>query len=234
MTDTNASAEPSRPIVLGSRSPRRRELLGSLLGGLFPDAFDPIAIDIRPPRSADEDPLDDLADEADLTRRLGDIVAGKMRLVLDDLPPGDMRPVLAADTAVVLDDPLRSLGQPPEGDAYAATVRDWLRQMGGTVHRVITAVELSFVPPEADAAAGGRQSWTTQQTTRVRLKTLSPDLIDWYLATGEPRGKAGGYAVQGLGSVLIDRIEGSLTNVIGLPLEPLRTVLPAVLGGPNA
>ena len=192
-------------IVLASRSPRRLELLRLLR----PDE----PIEVCPPADSDEDPLDDLRDEADLQRRLAAIVAGKAEQVQRQLHRrGEFDPtaaIIAADTAVILDDPLRSLPQPPDGADYAATVRDWLHQMGGRGHRVLTAVELRQ----------GDLTLAATCTTGVRMRPLDDATIDWYIATGEPRGKAGGYAVQGLGSVLIDRVEGSLSGVIGLPLE---------------
>ena len=185
------------PITLASRSPRRRELLAMLVPN--------DAIVVRPPSDAEEDPLDHLAGEADLAARLAAIVTKKADLVAAATSPARL---LAADTTVIAGDGLDSLGQPAD-DAEAAA---FLKRLSGRPHRVITAVELR---------EGGR-THRGLVTTTVRFRELSDSMIDWYVGTGEPLGKAGGYAIQGAGSVLVAAVEGSLSNVIGLPLEWLR------------
>lgn len=110
--------------------------------------------------------------------------------------------VLAADTMVVHQG--RALGQPRDRDEAAAM----LTALGGTTHRVVTGV----------AAMRGERRAERRVATRVAFRPLDPDRIRWYLATGEADDKAGAYALQGAGAVLVDRIEGSDTNVIGLPL----------------
>lgn len=117
--------------------------------------------------------------------------------------PSDL--VIAADTEVVLDD--RVLGK-PDGEAGA---RDMLRSLSGRAHLVVTAVHV--LHGEAEAAAVDQ--------TIVHLRPLTDDEIAAYVATGEPFGKAGAYAIQGAGAMFVDRIEGSDTNVIGLPLATL-------------
>ncbi len=116
-------------------------------------------------------------------------------------------PVLGADTTVVAEGVI--LGKPGD-DGEARTM---LERLSGRVHDVLTGVALELA---------GRQ-WTAVEMTRVRFLPLSVDEIDWYIASGEPRGKAGAYAIQGLASRFIDRVEGSYTNVVGLPI-------PAVYG----
>jgi septum formation protein len=110
--------------------------------------------------------------------------------------------VLAADTEVVQGG--RSFGKPTDrADAVAM-----LASLSGRTHEVVTGV----------VARRGEGRRHTMVTTRVSFRTLTADEIAWYVATDEPMGKAGGYAMQGAGAVLIDRIDGSVSNVIGLPL----------------
>ncbi len=117
-------------------------------------------------------------------------------------PPTDEVVVLAADTTVVLDG--ESLGKPRD-DTEAAGM---LRRLSGRTHEVLTAL----------AVHRGQQRLATTVTTRVRFRVLTDREVAWYLATGEPRDKAGAYALQGAGAALVDHLDGSDTNVIGLPL----------------
>ena len=120
--------------------------------------------------------------------------------------------VLAADTEVVIDG--RILGKPVDaGDA-----RRMLRLLAGTVHDVLTAVVL----------VGRSRELEEVVTTRVWFAPLSDDEIDWYVASGEPMGKAGAYAIQGLGARFVDRIDGSWSNVVGLPVATAYRLLRAV------
>ncbi|MBS9402046.1 septum formation inhibitor Maf [Halomonas sp. TRM85114] len=111
-------------------------------------------------------------------------------------------PVLGADTAVVCDGAI--LGK-PEGREHAATM---LRSLSGRGHEVLTAVAVSGPFGLLDACV----------TTRVEMRDLTDDEIAAYWATGEPVGKAGGYAIQGLAAVFVARVEGSHSAVVGLPL----------------
>lgn len=110
--------------------------------------------------------------------------------------------VLAADTVVVLDG--RALGKPRDRDDAAAT----LRALSGRTHQVTTGV----------AVVRGPVSAATRVTTAVTFRPLSEHEIAWYVATEEPDDKAGSYGLQGAGAALVARVEGSDTNVIGLPL----------------
>ncbi len=110
--------------------------------------------------------------------------------------------VLAADTIVVLDGAI--LGKPADPEAARAS----LAALSGREHTVHTAVVV-----RAD-----RRCVTQLCTTRVSFRRLSPHDIDTYLATREPYDKAGGYGIQGPGALLVDRLRGSYTNVMGLPL----------------
>lgn len=112
--------------------------------------------------------------------------------------------VLAADTMVLLDGEL--LGKPADGD----DARRMLRRLAGQEHTVLTAIAL------ADGGADRMES--TVETSRVRIAPLSRDEIDWYVGTGEPLDKAGSYAIQDLGALLVESVSGNYTNVVGLPL----------------
>lgn len=116
--------------------------------------------------------------------------------------PGDL--VLAADTVVVLDEEI--LEKPV--DSVDAT--NMLRRLSGREHRVLTGVTLRGVETPQEA--------TEVSESRVEIRPLSDEEIAWYVATGEPDDKAGGYALQGLGGLFVERISGSSSNVIGLPL----------------
>jgi len=112
-------------------------------------------------------------------------------------------PVLGADTVVVIGD--RTLGK-PENKEQAV---EMLQLLGGRIHRVITAVALQD--------QGGDSEYRLS-VTRVGLRVVSSAEARAYWETGEPRDKAGGYAIQGLGAVFVDYIEGSFSGVVGLPL----------------
>lgn len=118
-------------------------------------------------------------------------------------------PVLAADTVVVVDGEI--MGKPAD-DADAVRM---LKTLSGKAHDVITGVVI---------AVGGRDI-AEAVTTRVHVLPLSDDEIAWYVASGEPRGKAGAYAIQGRAARFIERIEGSWSNVVGLPISTVHRML---------
>ncbi len=203
-----------RPVVLGSRSPRRQELLQLLV------PRDQIII--KPPRTSEEAGFENLSQPADIAQRLCDIVEAKRKDVHEQLTLEEKTNgvALVADTIIVALNAHGSytvLGQPPEPD-WRSSVRDWfLNYYSGRTHQAWTGLCLWN-----DAGI----LISTTVTTTVVFHEVSPAEIDWYLATEESRGKAGGYALQGLASVFIRRVEGSLSNVVGLPLEVLKQVLP--------
>ncbi len=150
------------------------------------------------PSRVDEDRLA-AADPAAFTRRAA---RHKARAVAERSPAGSW--VLGADTSVVLDE--RLLGKPRD----VAHGRRMLQQLSGRDHEVLTAVCLQ-------RAGDGRPAELLART-RVSFRTLAPDWIEGYLASGEPMDKAGAYGIQGLGALLVRAIDGSYTNVVGLPL----------------
>ena len=119
-------------------------------------------------------------------------------------PAHRRRWILAADTLVVVNN--RVFGKPRD----ARDCRSMLRDLSGKRHRVITG----FCILEPD----GNKTHREAVSTRVRVKKLSALEIEAYIATGEPFGKAGAYAIQGIGAFMVEGIEGSYTNVVGLPV----------------
>lgn len=200
-------------VILGSRSPRRLELLQLLV------PRDRILV--RPPRSPVEDDFDGLCDPETIAARLQKIVTTKYQDVKQQLTMHERQTALGivADTIIVGQQPngsLSVLGQPPLADAEA-TVRNWFsRYYSGKTHSAWTGVTL-WSPSGI--------LFTEIVKSEVTFREVHPQEIDWYLTTGESLGKAGGYALQGLASIFVSRVEGSLTNVVGLPLEILRPVL---------
>ncbi len=144
----------------------------------------------------DETPLDNEAAEDYVVRlALEKARAVRQHSVAEGLP------VLGADTAVVVDG--RLLGK-PEGLAHA---RQMLQLLSGREHRVMSAVAL----------VRGREA-VQLSVSQVWFRPLSGNEIDVYWRTGEPQDKAGAYAIQGVGAIFIQRLEGSYTGVMGLPL----------------
>lgn len=150
---------------------------------------------IRPPE-VDERPREGEQPAALVARLAGSKARAVHRV-------GDREVVLAADTVVVLDG--EPLGK-PGNDAAAA---EMLQRLSGRTHEVLTAVAV-----HTDGACH-----RATETTRVRFRPLTAEEVTWYLETGEPRDKAGAYGLQGAGAALVERVEGSDTNVIGLPLS---------------
>ncbi len=117
--------------------------------------------------------------------------------------------ILAADTEVVIDG--RILGKPASPENAGAM----LSILSGEAHDVLTAVVVRNHEREVSEVL----------TTRVRFARLSAEDIAWYIASGEPMGKAGAYAIQGLGARFVERIEGSWSGVVGLPIATVHRLL---------
>ncbi len=195
-------------FVLGSRSPRRRELLQSVVGAE--------RLIVRPPTNSDEEGLQGLHDEASIRERLNRIVQAKMQNVAASVQSefeagANSVCVITADTIVVAQDPRLGpvvLGQ-PAAPAWQDDVRDWmLRLYSATTHEVWTGFQLRF----------GDQSHDQIVISKVGFCQLTSVMVERYIVTGESIGKAGGYAVQGAAAAFVESIEGSLTNIIGLPV----------------
>jgi septum formation protein len=143
------------------------------------------------PAYVEDDPPD--ADPIELVRRHAE---GKARSV-----HAGGRLTLGVDTTVVLDD--RVYGKPQDGDDAARM----LHELAGRTHTVVSGVCLLGAPGDVVA----------HESTGVTFRTLSPETVVGYVASGEWAGRAGAYAIQGLGGRLVERIEGDYLNVVGLP-----------------
>jgi septum formation protein len=185
-------------LILASASPRRRELLAG--AGL---AFEVVPANVDETMRPGETPEEHVER---LAREKAGAVAGR-------LAPAPMRLVLGSDTVVVLDGEV--LGKPRD----AAHAEALLARLAGRTHRVLTGV--------AVAASGGPALRSRVVESRVRMRTASTAEIRAYVATGEPLDKAGAYALQGEGRRFVASVEGSETNVIGLPLEETLALLRA-------
>jgi septum formation protein len=179
-------------LVLASESPRRRELL-ALAGFDFIVRARPVA-EIRAPGESPVDYVRRLAREKARAARQP-LRVGAQQQSSDEI-------LLGADTVVVLGE--RVLEKP----ADANDARSMLRALSGHEHVVITGICL---------LAGDREI-VDSESTRVQFAEWSDREIDEYVLTGEPMDKAGAYAIQGLASKFVDRIEGCYFNVMGLPL----------------
>jgi septum formation protein len=198
----DASADLSREleghaIVLASASPRRRCLLEG--AGL---AFEVLAADIPEERSPGEAP-------ADFARRLARDKAGAVAL-RPDIRSDAL--VIGADTIVVIDGDV--LGKPRD-ETHAVEL---LGRISGREHEVITAVAVAL----AGEASPAR---TIAVSSRVHMRPAERSELEAYVATGEPLDKAGAYGLQGGGRRFVTRVDGSETNVIGLPLEETLALL---------
>ena len=127
---------------------------------------------------------------------------------------GEGEIVLGVDTVVATE--LEIWGKPPNADAAAET----LRRLSGRTHLVVSGVALVRATGDVQAATA---------STEVTFRPLDEGLLEWYVATGEWDGRAGGYAIQGRGAALIERIDGDYLNVVGLPVATLLGLWPGLL-----
>jgi septum formation protein len=187
-------------LVLASASPRRQELLRK--------AGIPFSVQ---PADIDETPL-----VGEAARECAERLAREKALAVSRRRPQDY--VLGADTIVVVDGNI--LGKPRDaGDAARM-----LRLLAGRMHEVITGVSV-VGPGVRGQGSGASESKTASQSTLVTMCALSDDEIRGYVATGEPMDKAGAYAIQGIASRWIPRIEGDYSNVVGLPVPMVYAML---------
>ena len=174
-------------VYLASASPRRSELLRQI----------GVPFEVRPADIPETAAAGESA--AGLVLRLA---AEKADAVWRRMPADERRPVLAADTAVVLDD--RVLGKPAdEADAEAM-----LAALSGRTHRVLTAVALRC----------GDRAETLLSSSEVRFRATTRDERAAYCRSGEPLDKAGGYGIQGRAAMFVEHLAGSYSGVVGLPL----------------
>lgn len=195
-------------VVLGSQSPRRRQLMESILG--------PGQLRVMPPQSSDEAGFDGCFAVDAIETRLRAIVSEKHQDVSAELvrsphSSDGLTVGIVADTIVVAGETTgrRHVLGKPALSGWQAQVRHWFRDyLSGADHEVWTCYRM------------WSQDVTTERVvkTRVSWHKLTDEVIDWYVSTEESIGKAGGYAIQERAAMFVSGIQGSLTNVIGLPL----------------
>ncbi len=196
-------------IYLASQSPRRRQLLEQL--GVRHEL-------LLADETEDAEALEDVSPGEAPARYVQRVTALKLdaavaRLKRRGLPPA---PVLCSDTTVALGRTI--YGKP----ADAADARRMLAELSGATHRVLTAV----------AVQAGRKRWVALSDSRVTFTDVSAAQLRAYVATGEPMGKAGAYAVQGRAAAFISHISGSYSGIMGLPMfETTRLLREAGLRG---
>lgn len=185
------------PIILGSASPRRRELLSQL--GL---QFKVIKPDVEEKRQPGETPQDYVIRNGIL----------KASWVSAQLNQSEDQLIICADTIVVRQ------GKVYEKPADTAGAVAMLSELAGQTHTVYTGMVVQRTGPQP-------QLVSRLVSTEVKLKSLPLSAIQAYVQTGEPLDKAGSYAIQGLGAFMVEEIHGSYSNVVGLPLSPLIDLL---------
>ena len=188
-------SEATSFIYLASQSPRRRQLLEQI--GVRHELLLPRADEDAESLEAERPGELPAAYVERVTR--AKLWAARLRLRKSGLPQA---PILCADTTVALG--RRILGKPADAADAVAT----LRLLSGKTHRVITAVTIG-----ADAG-----EWRAVSTSRVRFAAIPEPVIEAYVASGEPFGKAGAYAIQSAVAAWVERIEGSYSGIMGLPL----------------
>ena len=171
-------------IYLASQSPRRAELLTQI--GV---RFKQCSVDV------DESVLQSESPKGYITR------VTRLKLVAACAKLGSDKPVLVADTSVILGDVI--MGKPTSFEQSAKM----LKQLSNVWHEVYTMVAVGYE----------NQIYQTLQISRVKFRPISSEEMQAYWDSGEPQDKAGSYGIQGLGSVFIERIEGSYTGIMGLP-----------------
>lgn len=204
-----APCAPAAPFVwLASQSPRRQALLRQI--GV---PFELLA----PGPDEDAEALEAVLPGESPTRYVERVVlakahAARARRLVRGLPEA---PILVADTTVAVGGTI--LGKPADDD----DARRMLRLLSGRGHRVLTAL----------AVVRGARIEHATNVSRVRFARLSADDVESYVASGEPRGKAGAYAIQGRAAAFVRRIEGSHSGIMGLPLHETATLLRRELAG---
>jgi septum formation protein len=193
-------------VYLASQSPRRRQLL-DLIGVahelLLPDADE------------DAEALEVVRSNEAPRRYVERVTRAKLEAACQRWARRGLAaaPVLCADTTVAIGREI--LGKPADADE----ARDMLSRLSGRSHRVLTAVAVADDPTRPE----GMRLLTS--VSEVRFEPLEPAWIEAYIASGEPFGKAGAYAVQGVAATRISRMAGSYTGIMGLPLHETSRLL---------
>jgi len=195
-------------LILGSQSPRRKELLSWL----------------NIPFSIVTADLAEISDETSSEKIAMDLASQKAHAVWEKLKienkSGENYFVMASDTIVVLNEKL--YGKPNDKD----DAKKILRELSGNTHRVITGVCFLFKNLETKKI----REHLFFDTTEVDFNDISDDLLEAYIATGDSLDKAGAYGIQGPSLTFISKINGSYSNVVGFPLDKVVGELSIVLG----
>jgi septum formation protein len=195
-----AASRAPLPLVLASRSPQRRALLEHL----------DVPFEIR---VSDASELEQGEDPAAVA------VENALRKARAAHRAGTREAVLGCDTIVVLDGVI--YGKPADEDAARATIA----ALAGRTHEVLSGVAL-LLAQEREAVV----ERTALARTLVTFRALEGELLDWYVGTGEWRGRSGGYAIQGEGAKLAVALDGEEENVVGLPLATVAALGPELFG----
>jgi septum formation protein len=195
-------------IYLASRSPRRRELLHQI--GV---RFETLVLRVDPRRQVDIDETQHASENAhSYAQRIAREKAMVGARVLQARSQV-FRPVLAADTVVVVD--AEVLGKPASREQAA----QFLQRLSGRTHEVRTLVALAI------AADPKIEPLMAASVSQVTMRPISAEEIERYCASNEPMDKAGGYAIQGRAAIFVERLEGSYSGVVGLPLAETALLL---------
>lgn len=191
-------------LILGSQSPRRKELLSWLN----------IPFKIL---TAD---LDEVSDEIQSEKIAMDIASQKAHAVLKQ-GASEARPfIISSDTIVVLNNKL--YGKPKDRE----DARRILNELSDQTHQVITGVSFLFLDPNTNKI----REHLFYDSTEVTFNQITPELMDHYIATGDSLDKAGAYGIQGPSLTFISRVNGSYSNVVGFPLDKIVSELSIILG----
>lgn len=191
-------------LILGSQSPRRKELLSWLNV-----PFKIVTAD-----------LEEVSHESDPVEVALDLASQKAHAVFEKVKDENFPFVIASDTIVVLDDKI--YGKPKD----KAEARSILYELSDKTHQVITGVSFLFKDP----SSGKIKEHRFYDSTEVTFNEITGELMDNYIATGDSLDKAGAYGIQGPSLTFISRVNGSYSNVVGFPLDKVVTELGIILG----
>lgn len=192
-------------MILGSQSPRRKELLSW----------------INIPFSITTADLDEVSDQSEPDDVAVDLASQKAHAVYAKVAAETPYPfVISSDTIVVLEGKI--YGKPKDKNE----AREILSELSGRTHQVITGVSFLFKDPETNKS----REHLFFDSTEVTFNEITSDLMEEYLATGDSLDKAGAYGIQGPGLTFISRVNGSYSNVVGFPLDKVVDELKIILG----
>lgn len=191
-------------LILGSQSPRRKELLSWLN----------IPFDIL---TAD---LDEISNESGPIEIALDLASQKAHAVFKKAAPDSNPFVISSDTIVVLDGKI--YGKPRD----KKEAREILTALSNRTHQVVTGVSFLF----KDLTSGKIREHLFYDSTEVTFNDITDDLMEYYISTGDSLDKAGAYGIQGPSLTFISKVNGSYSNVVGFPLDKVVSELKIILG----